>query len=83
MAGVGFLRSLWEKPTWEGVWPHLDPIDSVCLCTASLEWNVPGKYGPRGELFFFLIQKEQATAPSSETCSPLINADIRTLLFSC
>ena len=21
-------------------------------------WNVPGKYGPHGELFFFLIQKE-------------------------
>ena len=33
----------------------------VCLRTASMEWNVPGKYGPQGELFYFLIQKEPAT----------------------
>ena len=59
--GVGFLQSLWEKPMWEGVWPYLDPMDSVCLRTASMEWNVPGKYGLDGELFFFLIQKEPAT----------------------
>ena len=52
MAGDGFLQSLWEKPIWEGVWPYLDPMDSVCLRTASTEWNVPGKYGPHGELFF-------------------------------
>ena len=39
-------------PIWEGVWPYLDPWDSVCLRTASVEWNVPGKYGPHGELFF-------------------------------
>ena len=60
MAGVGLLQSLWEKPIWEGVWPYLDPMDSVCLRTASMEWNVSGKYGPHGELFFFLIQKEPA-----------------------
>ena len=29
--------SLWEKQTWEGVWPYLDPMDSVCLRTASME----------------------------------------------
>ena len=29
------------KPIWEGVWPYLDSIDSVCLHTASIEWNVP------------------------------------------
>ena len=46
---------------WEGVWPYLDPMDGVCLRTASMEWNVPGKYGPHGELFFFLIQKEPTT----------------------
>ena len=53
MAGVGILHSLWEKPIWEGVWPYLDPLDSVCSRTASMEWNVPGKYGPHRELFFF------------------------------
>ena len=26
------------------------------------EWNVPGKYGPHGELFFFVITKELDTA---------------------
>ena len=71
-----------EKPIWEGVWPYLDPMDSVCLRTVSVEWNVPGKYGPHGELFFFLIQKEPATVPGSETFSPFFNADIRTSLFS-
>ena len=55
-------------------------MDSVCLRTASLDWNVAGKYGPHGELFFFLIQKEQATARNNETFSPFINPGIR---FSC
>ena len=45
-------------------------------------WNVPGKYGPHGELFFFLIQKELATVPGSETFSSFFNADIRTPFFS-
>ena len=35
----------------------------LCLRTPSVEWNVPGKYGPHGELFFFLIQTEPATMP--------------------
>ena len=38
------------------------------------QWNVPGKYGRHGELFFFLIQQEPATAPGSETFSPLFSA---------
>ena len=67
--GTGFLQLLWEKPIWEGVLPCLDPWDSVCLRTASVEWNVPGKYGPHGELFFFLIQKEPATMPGKRDLS--------------
>ena len=58
--------------------PNLDPMDSVRLRTASMESNVPGKYGPHGELFFFLIQKEPATMPGSETFSPFFNAGIHT-----
>ena len=54
----------------------------VCLRTASVEWNVPGKHGPHGELFVFLIQAEPASMPGSETVSPFINADIRTPFFS-
>ena len=57
---------------WEGVWPYADPWDSVCFRTASTEWNVPGQYGPHGELFFFMIQKELAIVPDSETFSPFI-----------
>ena len=82
MAGVGFLQSLWEKPIWEGVWPYLVPMDSVCLRTASTEWNVPGKYRPHGDLFFFLIQKETAIVPNSEAVCPFFHADIRTPFFS-
>ena len=82
MAGVGFLQSLWETPIWEGVWPCLDPMDSVCLRTASMEWNVLGKHGPHGELFFFMTQKEPALAPVGETFSPFFNANIPTSLFS-
>ena len=57
-------------------------MDSVRLRTVSMHWNVPGKYGPHGELFFFLIRMEPATVLGSETFSPFFNADIRTSLFS-
>ena len=83
MACAGFLQRLWEKPIWEGVWPYSDPCDSACLRTASVEWNVPGKYGPHGELFFFLMQKEPATMSGSETFSPFFAADIGTPFFLC
>ena len=78
MAGDGFLQSLWEKPIWKGIWPHLGPMDGVCLRTASVGWNVPGKYGPHGGLFFFLIQKEPASMPGKETVCLVFNVDIRT-----
>ena len=76
MAGVGFLQSLWEKPIWEGVWSYLNPMDSVCLRTASMD-------GVECDVFLFLIQKEPATVPGSKTFSPFINADIRALLVLC
>ena len=78
MAGDGFLLSLWKKPIWKGIWAYLGPMGGVCLRAASVEWNVPVKYGPHDELFFFLIPKEPASMPSSETFSPCLNADIRT-----
>ena len=55
--------SLWKKPIWEGVWHHLDPMDSVCLRTVSMNWSVPGKYGPHGELFFV---RHMALVPCQE-----------------
>ena len=47
-----------------------------------MEWNLPGKYEPHRELFFFVIQKEPVTMPDGETFSPFINADICTPGFS-
>ena len=32
--------------------------DSVRLRTTSSQWNVPGRYGPYGEFFLFLMKKE-------------------------
>ena len=39
-----------------------------------MKWNVPGKYGPHGELFFFLIKEELATMPGSQTFGPFFTA---------
>ena len=54
---------------------YLDPMDSVCLRTASMEWNVPAKYAS-------LLQKEPATVPGGETFSPFFNAGIPQLMSS-
>ena len=59
------LRSLGEKPIWEGVLLYLDAMDTVCLRTVSMEWNMPGKCGPHGVLLFFLIQKKPAIVPAT------------------
>ena len=46
-------------PLWEEVlWPFLDAWDSVRLRPTSAQWNVPWRYGPYGQLFFFLLEKE-------------------------
>ena len=44
------MLSLWEEVPW----PFPDSWDSVRLRTTSTQWNVPGRYGPYGEFFFFL-----------------------------
>ena len=38
--------------------PFLDALGSVRLHTTATQWSVPGRYGPYGELFFFLLKKE-------------------------
>ena len=50
----GLMLPLWE----EVLWPFLDAWDSVRLRTTSTQWNLPGRYGPDGELFFFFLKKE-------------------------
>ena len=58
MASDGVVSDL-MLPLWEEVlWPFLDAWDSVRLRTTSAQCDVPGKYGPYGELFFFLLKKE-------------------------
>ena len=48
-----------DLPLWvEVLWPSLDAWDSVRLRTTATQWNVPGRHGPYGELFFFLLKKE-------------------------
>ena len=38
--GSGMVPKMWDTPLWEGVWPCLDPWDSVRLRTASTHRNV-------------------------------------------
>ena len=69
------VPEMWKKPLCEGVWLYLDPWDSVRLRTASTHWNVPGKCGPHGELFFFLIKKEQVVASHEALPNPCVSAE--------
>ena len=69
------VPELWSKPLWEKVWPYLDPWDGVRQRTASSHWNVPGKYGPHGELFFFLIQKESVVSSNKVAGLPSSTTD--------
>ena len=56
-------------------WLYLDPWDTVRLRTASTHWNVPKKYGPHGELFFFLLKKEPYVLSEVVEFGPSISAE--------
>ena len=45
------------------------------LRTASTQWNVPGKYGPHGEPFFFLLKKEPRVLSELVRCGPSISTE--------
>ena len=48
-------------PLWEEVlWPFSGCLGQCASThnTTSTQWNVPRRYGPYGELFFFLLEKE-------------------------
>ena len=72
--GTKILQEMWEGTFWEGVWPCLDPWDSVRLRTASTCRNVLGKYGLHGELFFLLIKKE-VVATNDVSSNPFVSAE--------
>ena len=56
----------------EGVWPYLDSWGVVRLRTSSCFWNGPRKYGPHGELFFFLIKKEPFALTEAVVFKPFV-----------
>ena len=68
------VPKMWDKPVWEGVWPYLDPWDSVRLRTISMHC-VPKKYGLHGELFFFLLKKEPIVLGELVELGPCISAE--------
>ena len=72
IAGVKILQKMWEGPYWEGVWPCLDPWDVERLRTSS--WNVPRKYLPHGELFFF-IKTEPFALTEAVQFKPFVPAE--------
>ena len=45
------------------------------LRTASTHWNVPGKYEPYGELFFFLLKKEPVVLSDLIEFGPFVSAE--------
>ena len=53
------LQKVWEGPCWKRMWPFLDTWDVVGRRTTASSWNIPSKYGPHGELIFFM--KKQST----------------------
>ena len=60
-------------PLWEEVmWPFLGATDSVRLRTASTQWPVPGRYGPHGNLFFFLVENEPMVPKELSRLGPSI-----------
>ena len=64
------LLPLWEKV----LWPFLDAWDSVRLRTTATQWNVPGRDGPYGELFFFLLKTEPMVLREMVRFGPSVEA---------
>ena len=72
---ASLVQRFCKKSYWEGVWPSLHPWDVAELRTTVSAWNVPGKYGPHGELFFFLVKKEPVVASDDEASNPFVSAE--------
>ena len=77
--GTKILQKMREGPYWEGVWPCLDPWDTVRLRTAihllDVPGNVPVKCGPHSELFFFLIMAEPVALTKAVSSKPVVPAE--------
>ena len=66
------VPKMWDKPRF---CPYLGLWDSVRLRTASTHWNVPKKYGPHGELFFFFLKTEPTVLTELVEFGPCISAE--------
>ena len=73
----GLMLPLWE----EVLWPFLDASDSVRPRTTSTQWNDPGRYGPDGELFFFLLENEARVLRELSRLGPSIRPHGELLLL--
>ena len=69
------VPKMWGTPLWESVWLYLDLWDSVRLRTPSTHWNVPKKFGPHGEPFFFLLKKEPVVLSELVEFGPCVSAE--------
>ena len=61
IAGANILqkkKKCGKGPVGMGFWPFLDPWDVVGFAHNIQRLECPGKYGPHGELFFFVIKKK-------------------------
>ena len=51
-------------------------LGTVCFCAQPpTHWNVPKKYGPHGELFFFLLKKEPTVFSELVEFGPYFSAE--------
>ena len=67
--GTKNLQKMWDGPFWEGVWPCLDPWDSVRLRT-------PRKCGPAWRaLFLSLSRREPVVALHDVSSNSFVSAE--------
>ena len=75
LVGAKTLQKIWEGCCWEGVWIFLNPWDVEVLGTTTSVWNVLGKYGSHGELFFFFMKKEPFVLTTAVEFRPCVTAE--------
>ena len=62
-------RKDFEKKMWEGPMEQCASAHSIHLL------ECPGKYGPHGKLFFFLIKKEQVAVSNEVPFRPFVSSE--------
>ena len=65
------MKQVLEELLWETTCPLWSPADVVELRISSKYWSKGSKYGPYGELFFFLVEKNPKNKSGKFTKTPL------------